>query len=573
VALTASLIFPLLVACNGDGEAGRESDTSVREASFAINTVLDFGAIADGVTDNSPFVQAALNAAAAAGGGSVHIPEGVYGIARPLILRSGVHLIGSGRGQTVLRSLVMSWGEVEPGAGVTGTVAMIAANDASVTDLTVDLSIAGTHSNGVVILPDGPNLTGAPSTNCTIERVEVIGGGNYHAYMIWNYRGRRIRIVDNVVDGRVISPVASSQEGIESYGGRDILVSSNVIRNVGNAALNFGSAGLPDTSIDGLVVIGNDVSNVGVGINIGTWMDPTGPQNVINARIEYNDFADIWHTGIYVPTQPGTEIRGLSITGNGIRNVGSENTQGLGIFFNGRKATATLPASASMDTLIWGNRIANVRGPNATGVVVVDTENVAVLTNYIGQVANTGIYAFGSKNLTVQENIIEDVQRYGLISSGPDSSTYVVANNFREWDSSGDGFSGVTVRDADTGSVRDNIFRRSAFIGSAVRIEATSSNVIVFGNELITEADATDGKILPFVNAGIPSNLGSIHVASGATTLAISNVLVTPNSRVRLQQTSGEPWPVSVSAESGKVRILSLEPAQGDETFRYEIDP
>src|SRR5215218_7007442 len=44
----------------------------------------DFGAVGDGVSDDGPALQAALNALAAAGGGTLFVPEGRYAILTPV---------------------------------------------------------------------------------------------------------------------------------------------------------------------------------------------------------------------------------------------------------------------------------------------------------------------------------------------------------------------------------------------------------------------------------------------------------------------------------------------------------
>src|ERR1700742_4422170 len=44
----------------------------------------DFGAVGDGVADDVPAFQAALDALAAAGGGTLFVPEGKYAIASPV---------------------------------------------------------------------------------------------------------------------------------------------------------------------------------------------------------------------------------------------------------------------------------------------------------------------------------------------------------------------------------------------------------------------------------------------------------------------------------------------------------
>ena len=55
----------------------------------------EFGAAGDGRTDDTAAIQAALDAAHAAGGGTVRIPAGTY-VTRTLTLYSKVHLAGLG---------------------------------------------------------------------------------------------------------------------------------------------------------------------------------------------------------------------------------------------------------------------------------------------------------------------------------------------------------------------------------------------------------------------------------------------------------------------------------------------
>jgi polygalacturonase len=59
---------------------------------------------ADGATDDSPAIQAAIDHAAEAGRGTVFLPPGTCGVAN-VQLRPGVTLTGAGRDQTILRAL------------------------------------------------------------------------------------------------------------------------------------------------------------------------------------------------------------------------------------------------------------------------------------------------------------------------------------------------------------------------------------------------------------------------------------------------------------------------------------
>ena len=65
--------------------------------------VLDFGATGNGLIANEqPFIQAAIDAAFAAGGGAVRIPKGTYNITAQIVLKPGVSLIGDGSNNTII---------------------------------------------------------------------------------------------------------------------------------------------------------------------------------------------------------------------------------------------------------------------------------------------------------------------------------------------------------------------------------------------------------------------------------------------------------------------------------------
>lgn len=61
-----------------------------------------FGARGDGLTDDQPTIQAAINAVVAAGGGIVYVPPGTYACSSQLNLADGVSLEGAGIGATII---------------------------------------------------------------------------------------------------------------------------------------------------------------------------------------------------------------------------------------------------------------------------------------------------------------------------------------------------------------------------------------------------------------------------------------------------------------------------------------
>ncbi|WP_326755089.1 right-handed parallel beta-helix repeat-containing protein [Streptomyces hirsutus] len=64
--------------------------------------VMAYGATADGTTDDAAAFQQAIEAASAAGGGVVLVPQGTYRIATPLVMKTRVTLQGVGKGVSVL---------------------------------------------------------------------------------------------------------------------------------------------------------------------------------------------------------------------------------------------------------------------------------------------------------------------------------------------------------------------------------------------------------------------------------------------------------------------------------------
>jgi Pectate lyase superfamily protein len=69
---------------------------------FDVFNVKGEGAVGDGSTDDTAAIQAAIDAADAAGGGTVYFPEGTY-ICTTLTLYSRVYLVGAGVGVSILK--------------------------------------------------------------------------------------------------------------------------------------------------------------------------------------------------------------------------------------------------------------------------------------------------------------------------------------------------------------------------------------------------------------------------------------------------------------------------------------
>lgn len=120
-----------------------------------------FGAKGDGVTDDTSAIQAALNAANAAGGGTVYLPAGTY-ITQTLQLYSSIRLAGDGIANTTLRlksgtNADLLWGgsanaALINGNAASGTGSNGGLSDWSICDMTLDSNRAGQSSGTSYIL-------------------------------------------------------------------------------------------------------------------------------------------------------------------------------------------------------------------------------------------------------------------------------------------------------------------------------------------------------------------------------------------------------------------------------------
>jgi hypothetical protein len=175
----------------GTGAVARTVDSKLKD----VVSVKDFGAVGDGVADDTAEIQAAIDAVSAAGGGTLYVHPGVY-LLTILNMKTGVRLVGKTAASTTLRfpssnSNVASiringkddvWIEgltvdsnnaPGPAPGVTGTVAILIASSGA--NGSNRIAIKDCKFVNGVIRPYIDNQVGVASRGLVIEGCHFIG--------------------------------------------------------------------------------------------------------------------------------------------------------------------------------------------------------------------------------------------------------------------------------------------------------------------------------------------------------------------------------------------------------------
>ncbi|MBD1554162.1 glycosyl hydrolase family 28-related protein [Pseudomonas typographi] len=148
-----------------------------------IFNVKDYGAVGDGVTDDTAAIQAAVDAAAAAGGGQVYVPSGTYIVSggdEPsdgcIVLKSNVYMYGDGMGESTLK-VADGWDQ-----SITGIVRSAYGEETSnfgLSDMTLDGNRDNTSGkidgwfNGYIPGEEGHD------SNVTLDSVEILDCSGY----------------------------------------------------------------------------------------------------------------------------------------------------------------------------------------------------------------------------------------------------------------------------------------------------------------------------------------------------------------------------------------------------------
>jgi parallel beta-helix repeat protein len=283
-------------------------------------SVRDFGAKGDGVTDDTPAIQHAIDAAAQAGGGVVTLDPGTYLLRyRPsddgdgvsaLTLRSGVTIAGTDAARCILKLADAQYGP--------GTYARIVASKGEITraglrGFTIDGSrqAQGKYRDdvsGAAVLLGWKGRCVDITVQDMIVR-DAIGQG----IMLQGTVGtvsRNLAILNNLVERTSYIGIQASQfDGIRIVGNRIAACGDNGIDIYGDDTVGHSTL----VTSHRATITNNDIHGCGIGIFLETVADCTAARNVI---------ADCRVAGVRVNRIHG-EPRNLTIERNRIKGCPS----------------------------------------------------------------------------------------------------------------------------------------------------------------------------------------------------------------------------------------------------------
>ncbi|MCA9325477.1 right-handed parallel beta-helix repeat-containing protein, partial [Candidatus Saccharibacteria bacterium] len=356
-------------------------------------TVEDYGAVGDGVQDDTFAIQSAIDAAGTAGGGTVLLTPGhTYVISDTLSGVANLHIVGYGAtieltttsnidalvfdtvdnvrvtGVTIDGIKSTKTSDTDTGRGIY----ILQADNVTIEDCYIhDCYEDGVRVGGLVTTHDDQDTTNVRIIN---NRFDSCGNDAHHAgfgvKLYW-------RVKDSVISGNLIEACdaggicvddvgSGADTGKECYG---ITVANNVLTDNGTTPANTASIGIKvqgslEWSISNNVITG---SYRGISVGIGEASASTG-----RATIDANKIEAVY-MGIRLQ-----DTEDIAITGNQITVTGSTTAYEGGVVL---EETAAAAPNLSRISIVGNNIVSNATGINsrlstnyagATGVLIAD---------------------------------------------------------------------------------------------------------------------------------------------------------------------------------------------------------
>lgn len=363
-----------------------------------------YGAVGNNNTDDTTAIQAAINAASAAGGGKVNFSPGTYLISSPLVVKSNIWLYSNNKEATLFLK--------------SGSNCGVITNS--------NLSVSNVIISGLVINGNGINQTansslgaatvyfGTPGSqtleNIFIERNLIKNTYKHAVFVTGDNNSDRLKIIR---DNEVINhgPTAIGFGIYIDYAPGTLIQGNTIQQSNGNDAIECGHLGAK--------VINNDIADSQLQFPFGDNSIIMG--NIVRANTIQND-ANTANNVIIIGNQvlgasPTAGFAGISVNGSGAIIKGNyvkvNKNSGIRVF-NGDGA------------IIEGNRIdgTNKDSGGSNGIYSEQSSDTNIANNYIKNF-NQAIQLTHDSN-SIINNIVR-TSNTGIVLSDSSSSGHVIS--------------------------------------------------------------------------------------------------------------------------------------------------
>jgi len=433
-------------------------ETTVEDNLAQTVSVKNFGAVGDGIADDTVAIQAAVNAVQTAGGGTVLFPEGTYNISSEITCTvAGVTFQGQNRWSTIIRQTTAS--------------AKI-----------LNLSAMFTNIRSIGFNYSGTPVSGATAVYCT---------GSYCTFEDFVIRSSNIGIhYKTGVAGKITNFEILDYEtvGLQIESLNDIFVSNFVI-NAGNSTRGtFGGIRLLDKT-EAVIVSDGDIL-------LGVYsMTTTAAVYGVGTRPAYNNFTNVFfdsaELGVSLDKIVETEFVGCWFSGgrsgSGVSGCTISQSHSLNFvatrFFNCGSNGCLVNATAVRTTFVACSFESN-------SVTAGDgiAHGLAIAPNTVD---------FTVANCKASNGLYTGKQGYGIIVNSGTSSGYSICNNILTGNYTGslsDGGSG-TIK-----TISGNVGYTTLSVGTSTVTTGNTSVVVTHG--LAVTPQAANIAISPLVSTG-----------------------------------------------------------------------
>lgn len=467
----------------GVGATERSVESRLRETI----SVKDFDATGDGITDDTAFIQAAINAAIANSFSELHFPArssgNYYKVTSPLVISEPISIRGAGKEAVVIMGVGMSAGEY------------IFDFDCAAVDSVDHISISGLTIRSLDGVPNGIRMKNVAYVDCSdVNLFNVYDGITFDGTRCFSHNYDNISPVQ-IGRNTIRWPAAFNGGGHFAFNGSTFsgdvgmaVVAGAIIDGISLTSINFEQCDTHAAVINGTVA----------GLSIS------------GCRTEANDSTDF----VFAPTGANEYIGGLSITGSiflasdaGAATriyLGGGSGKVRGFNVSGNVVTHPTNTFAGKLVELQANAESGVisgnflRGTDASGAVIINTPTA-------------GVTVFSNENLTGKLP-----EYWGTATWGVAEGTWTPIDS-----------SGATLSFA-AASGRYTKIGRHVFWQAFVTYPATAngSNAVIGGlpfsvGGLSGNSEGRAGGHVDVSNLG--SVAGILQGAAGATTISIVN--------------------------------------------------